>query len=78
MNPSRVSIQNVELVRGMVLDLKKPARPSFSTHIMEQAEQICDSVSIIHKGRVVVDGALADVGRQPPRYQLDTTAIPVC
>ena len=33
----------------------------FSTHIMEQAEQICDYVVLIDKGKKVVDGPLAQV-----------------
>jgi ABC-2 type transport system ATP-binding protein len=35
----------------------------FSTHVMEQAERLCDSVCIIAGGKKVVDGALADVKR---------------
>ncbi len=33
----------------------------FSTHIMEQAEKLCDSVCIIARGKKVVDGALSEV-----------------
>jgi ABC-2 type transport system ATP-binding protein len=33
----------------------------FSTHVMEQAEQICDSVLMINKGQKVLDGTLAEV-----------------
>lgn len=28
-----------------------------STHVMEQAEQICDSIALINRGRVVIEGA---------------------
>ena len=35
----------------------------FSTHVMEQAERLCDSVCIIARGRKVLDGTLADVKR---------------
>ncbi len=35
----------------------------FSTHLMEQAEQICEHVCIIARGRKVLDGRLADVKR---------------
>jgi len=38
----------------------------FSTHVMEQAEQLCDYVMMIHKGRLQFRGSLAEVkaGRQ--------------
>ncbi|GBC85552.1 ABC transporter ATP-binding protein NatA [bacterium HR11] len=53
---------NRDLLRDVVLDLKRRGRTVlFSTHIMEQAEQICDAVVLIHRGRKVLDGPLADV-----------------
>ena len=33
----------------------------FSTHLMENAERLCDSVCIIAKGRKVLDGGVAEV-----------------
>jgi ABC-2 type transport system ATP-binding protein len=35
----------------------------FSTHVMEQAERLCDSVCIIARGEKVVDGTVSDVKR---------------
>jgi ABC-2 type transport system ATP-binding protein len=39
----------------------------FSTHIMEQAEKICNKILLINKGREVVSGAIADIKRQHGR-----------
>jgi ABC-2 type transport system ATP-binding protein len=36
----------------------------FSTHIMEHAEQLCDRLCIIARGKKLVDGSLADVKRE--------------
>jgi ABC-2 type transport system ATP-binding protein len=36
----------------------------FSTHQMEQVEQLCEHICLINKGRVVVEGTLAAVKRQ--------------
>jgi ABC-2 type transport system ATP-binding protein len=36
----------------------------FSTHVMEQAEKLCDSIALIARGRVVLDGDLSDIKRQ--------------
>jgi sodium transport system ATP-binding protein len=33
----------------------------FSTHVLHDAERLCDSVTIIHQGRVVAGGATAEV-----------------
>ncbi len=53
---------NAELLRDMILDIKRAGRTIiFSTHVMEQAEQICDSIILINKGRKILDGPLASV-----------------
>jgi ABC-2 type transport system ATP-binding protein len=53
---------NTELVRELILDLKRQGRTIiFSTHVMEQAEQICDHILLIHHGRKVLDGTLGQV-----------------
>lgn len=53
---------NADAMREMILDLKKQGRTViFSTHVMEHAEKICDSIVIIHKGKKVIDGTLAEV-----------------
>ena len=53
---------NVELVREVILEMKRTGKTViFSTHVMEQAEQICDYVLLINKGKKVLDGTLAEV-----------------
>ncbi len=53
---------NIELMREIILQMKRDGRTViFSTHIMEQAEQICDSIFLIDKGKKVLDGTLAEV-----------------
>ena len=55
---------NVELVRNVILDVRRDGRTViFSTHVMEQAEQLCDYIFLIHRGRKVLDGTLHDVRR---------------
>lgn len=56
---------NAQVMKDTVLELaRKGATILFSTHIMEQAEKLCDSVCIIARGEKVVDGPLADVKRR--------------
>ncbi len=53
---------NVEVMREVMLQMKREGRTViFSTHVMEQAEQICDRILLFNKGRKVLDGSLAEV-----------------
>lgn len=53
---------NVEVVRNVILQLKQEGRTViFSTHIMEQAEQICDSILLVNKGKKIIDGTINEV-----------------
>ena len=56
---------NTQLMKDVVVRLaRRGTTVLFSTHIMEQAEKLCDSVCIIARGRKVVDGKTADVKRR--------------
>jgi len=53
---------NVDVMREVILDIKRQGRTViFSTHVMEQAEQICDYIFLINRGRKVLDGTIGDV-----------------
>ncbi|MDA0977273.1 MAG: ATP-binding cassette domain-containing protein [Proteobacteria bacterium] len=55
---------NIEMVRDVILDLRRQGRTViFSTHIMEQAEQICDALLLVNGGRKILDGPVADIKR---------------
>ena len=55
---------NTRVLKDAVLELtRRGVTVLFSTHIMEQAEKLCDELCIIARGRRLVDGALADIKR---------------
>src|SRR5438876_5730085 len=55
---------NSQVLRDVVLDLRRRGKTIlFSTHIMEQAEKLCDQLCIIARGRKLVDGALGHIKR---------------
>ena len=55
---------NSQIMKDVVLDLARQGRTVlFSTHIMEQAERMCDRIVIIARGEKLVDGTLAEVKR---------------
>jgi ABC-2 type transport system ATP-binding protein len=59
---------NVALLREAFLELRDRGRTVvFSTHQMEVAEALCESVAIIDHGRIVIGGRLRDVKRSTGR-----------
>jgi ABC-2 type transport system ATP-binding protein len=53
---------NTDLLKDIVVDLRGRGRTIiFSTHIMEQAERLCDQICLIHRGKKVLDGTLASI-----------------
>jgi ABC-2 type transport system ATP-binding protein len=55
---------NVALLKAAFLELRDRGRTLlFSTHQLEQAEELCDSVAIIDRGRIVTAGSTREVKR---------------
>jgi len=55
---------NVELLKSAILDLKQEgATIVFSSHRMDHVEELCEELSIMHKGEAIVKGTLRDVKR---------------
>ena len=53
---------NRDVMRDTILQMKRDGRTViFSTHVMEQAEQLCDSVMMIHKGKLAFGGTIAAI-----------------
>ena len=53
---------NAQAMKDIVVELAGQGRTIlFSTHVMEQAERMCDRVVIMARGRKVVDGAVSEV-----------------
>ena len=56
---------NAEVLREIVLEQRAAGRTIlFSTHLMEQAEKICDFVCLIVRGRKVLEGPLDRIKRE--------------
>ncbi|HYE74550.1 MAG TPA: ATP-binding cassette domain-containing protein [Blastocatellia bacterium] len=55
---------NANLLKDVVQEMKARGKTIiFSTHLMEQAEQLCDSICLINRGQKVIDGKLREVKR---------------
>ncbi len=55
---------NQQLLKEIIVDLKRAGKTIiFSTHIIENAERICDHVCIMARGAKVADGTMSQVKR---------------
>jgi sodium transport system ATP-binding protein len=43
----------------------------FSTHIMREAEKLCDRIAIIHRGRILVEGTLDELRQMHSQQDLE-------
>ena len=44
----------------------------FSTHVLSVAEQICDRIGILKKGKLIFQGSIAELKHQYPDKDLET------
>jgi sodium transport system ATP-binding protein len=49
----------------------------FSTHVMSEAEKLCDSIAIIHGGRILAEGTLAQLRARAGLERLEDVFIKV-
>ena len=68
---------STRLLRDLILEEHaRGATILFSTHVMPQAEEICEHIMMVHRGRKVLDASLAEIrSRYDPRtIQLEPLA----
>ncbi len=51
-------------VRDLILQLKEKKTVLLSTHILPEAQNLCDRLLIIHRGRIVAQGTVAELQGQ--------------
>ena len=53
---------NVILVKDFLTEFKKQGKTViFSTHVLEQAERMCESIALLYRGRKILDGTVKDI-----------------
>ncbi len=56
---------NANLIKDEIFNLaKKGSTVIFSTHRMEQVEEICDHIVLVNKGKKILDGSVAEIKNQ--------------
>lgn len=64
---------NVKMVKDIILDLKEQGKAiMLSTHRMNEVEELCDRIFMIHRGQNVLYGSLADI---KARYRNNSVLI---
>ena len=66
--------QGIAEIRQLVLDLKKQAGRTiiFCSHILNEVQQICDHVGILHQGRFVFQGPQGQINMDKLVYLFET------
>ena len=60
---------NLDLLKGVILDMRNNGTTViFSTHVMHEAEKLCEYIVLINKGKAILDGTLDEIrGDRRPR-----------
>ncbi len=70
---------NANLIKDEIFNLaKKGSTVIFSTHRMEQVEEICNHIVLVNKGKKILDGTIADIKNDFKEniYSINADAIP--
>ena len=53
---------NLDLLKSIILQMRDEGKTViFSTHVMHEAEKLCEFILLINRGRAILDGKLADI-----------------
>ena len=56
---------NANLIKDEIFNLaRKGSTVIFSTHRMEQVEEICDHIVLVNKGKKILDGSVSEIKKQ--------------
>ncbi len=62
---------NLDLIKAVILEMAQKGKTIlFSTHVMHEAEQLCDYILLINQGKTVIDGRLDDIRAQWPSHTI--------
>ena len=63
---------NGALLQDTLLELRAAGKSIlFSTHRMDQVERMCDSIALIHRGEVVLEGSMRQIKSEYPRNRVE-------
>jgi ABC-2 type transport system ATP-binding protein len=67
------------VVREILLATKRAGKTvCLSSHLLSEIEMVCDRVAIIHRGRIVREGSVAQLLERPGQYEITARNIRAC
>lgn len=66
---------NSEVIKNEIFELaQKGTTILFSTHRMEQVEEICEDIALVHQGKVILNGSVVEIKQQfkENKFRLET------
>jgi sodium transport system ATP-binding protein len=71
-----LDVLTARTVVGFIRDCRARGKTViFSTHVMREAEKLCDTIAIIHGGRIMAEGTLADLRKRTGEQDLDDVFV---
>jgi len=71
-----IDVMSARAIKDMIQDAKKQRKTIlFSTHIMPEAEKICDRMGIIDKGRIIAIGTLSELKTMTQKKDLEDVFV---
>ncbi len=71
-----IDVMSARAIKDMILEAKKQKKTIlFSTHIMPEAEKICDRIAIIEKGNIIAIGTLSELKSMTKKKDLEDVFI---
>ena len=71
-----LDVLTARTVVGFIRDCRTRGKTViFSTHVMREAEKLCDVIAIIHNGRIMAEGTLAALRERTGAQDLDDVFV---
>lgn len=66
---------NTDILKEIILDLKKEGKVIIlCTHLMDYAEKLCDHISMINNGKIILNGSLSSIKEKFSQRNISLTA----
>ncbi len=60
---------NTDLLKAIMLEMRNKGKTIiFSTHVMHEAEKLCDSILLINKGQAILDDSMVNIKSRGPSH----------
>jgi sodium transport system ATP-binding protein len=67
-----LDVMTARAIVGFIRDCRAMGKTViFSTHVMSEAEKLCDTIGIIHRGRVLAEGTLDELRNRYQQHDLE-------